>query len=82
MIGKLVSKGAKIDARNIIYTNVIKKFFIKIIEKKSRKFKNKNLTPLHYAAKFNSKEVFELLISMGANINAKDDNFQILIIIF
>ena len=32
----------------------------------------KNETPLHYAAKKNSKEIGELLISKGADINAKD----------
>ena len=32
----------------------------------------KNLTPLHYAAENDSKEMLELLISKGADINAKD----------
>ena len=32
----------------------------------------KNKTPLHYAAKNNSKEIGKLLISKGANINAID----------
>ena len=32
----------------------------------------KNKTPLHWAAKNNSKEIGELLISKGADINAKD----------
>ena len=31
-----------------------------------------NQTPLHYAAWNDSKEIGELLISKGANINAKD----------
>ena len=31
-----------------------------------------HLTPLHYSASANSQEVGELLISKGANINAKD----------
>ena len=31
----------------------------------------KNWTPLHSAAKNNSKEIGELLISKGADINAK-----------
>ena len=38
----------------------------------------KNRTPLHYAAKHNSKEIGELLISRGADINAKDIIFQII----
>ena len=28
------------------------------------------MTPLHYAAKYNSKEMFELIISKGADIQA------------
>ena len=31
-----------------------------------------NWTPLHWAAYNNSKEIVELLISKGADINAKD----------
>ena len=30
------------------------------------------MTPLHYAAEKNSKEIGELLISKGADINAED----------
>ena len=30
------------------------------------------MTPLHYAARDNSKEIGEILISKGADINAKD----------
>ena len=36
----------------------------------------KNQTPLHYAAKINSKEIGEVLISKGADINAKDIIYQ------
>ena len=32
----------------------------------------KNQTPLHYAMDENSKEIIEILISKGADINAKD----------
>ena len=32
----------------------------------------KNRTPLHYAAMNNSKEIGELLISKGANVNPID----------
>ena len=33
------------------------------------------MAPIHYAAETNSKEMLELLISKGANINIKDLNF-------
>ena len=33
----------------------------------------KKMTPLHVAVKYNSKEMFELLISKGADIHAKKD---------
>ena len=36
----------------------------------------KNRTPLHIAAWNNSKEIGELLISKGADINAKNENYQ------
>ena len=42
----------------------------------------KNQTPLHYAAQNNSKEIGELLISKGADINAKDINYQNIRILF
>ena len=41
-----------------------------------------NKTPLHYAAENNSKEIGEVLISKGADINAKDINYQNIIILF
>ena len=37
----------------------------------------KNWTALHFAAEKNSKEMGELLIRKGANINAKDIIYQI-----
>ena len=41
----------------------------------------KNYTPLHFAAEKNSKEIGEILISKGADINAKDINYQNMIIV-
>ena len=38
----------------------------------------KNRTPLHIAAKKNSKEIGEILISKGANINVRDIIIKIL----
>ena len=51
--------------------NIAILFSINGIYDKEKKFFNKNRTPLHYAAENNSKEVFELLISKGADIDAK-----------
>ena len=42
----------------------------------------KNETPLHIAANNNSKEIVEILISKGAEINAKNTIYQIMIILF
>ena len=42
----------------------------------------KNWTPLHSAAVFNSKEMLELLISKGADINAIDIIYLNMIILF
>ena len=42
----------------------------------------KNRTPLHWAAIYNSKEIGEILISKGADINAKDINYQNIRILF
>ena len=40
------------------------------------------MTPLHYAAEYNSKEIGELLISKGAHINAIDIIYLSIIILF
>ena len=40
----------------------------------------KNKTPLHYALENNSKKIAEILISKGADINAKDINYQNMIL--
>ena len=42
----------------------------------------KNKTPLHYAIKNDSKEMLELLISKGADVNAIDIIFRIMKILF
>ena len=42
----------------------------------------KNWTPLHSAAMNNSKEIGEILISNGADINSKDIKYQNIKILF
>ena len=41
-----------------------------------------NVTPLHFAAVKNLKEMGELFISKGADINARDIIYQNIIILF
>ena len=41
-----------------------------------------NRTPLHIAAENNSKDMLEILILKGADINAGDINYQNKIILF
>ena len=65
----LITKGADITVKDIIY-QILEIFFkIKVIEKRSRALNHMKCVPLHYAAMNNSKEVGEILISKGANIN-------------
>ena len=47
-----------------------------------KKLNKKNITPLHYAIEKNSKEMIELLVSKGADINAKDIIFLNSVILF
>ena len=42
----------------------------------------KNKTPLYYTAEDNSKEIGKILISKGADINAKDIIYLKIIILF
>ena len=44
---------------------------------KERNLNKNNYTPLHYAAENDSIKIGELLISKGADINAKDIIYQI-----
>ena len=46
---------------------------------KERNLNKKNETPLHEAARHDSIIIGELLISKGADINAKDIIYQIMI---
>ena len=69
----LISKGADINAKNIIHINLIIIFFIKKILNELRKVNKKNETPLHVAVVYDSIEIIDILISKGADINAKNN---------
>ena len=47
-----------------------------------RKLYNLNITSLHYAVENHSKEMIEILISKGADINAKDIVYLKIIMLF
>ena len=72
MLELLISKGADIHAKDIIYLNILQSFLIIMNEIKERNLPLNNETPLHIALEKNSKEMFELLITKGVDINAKD----------
>ena len=72
----LISKGADINATDIIYQRIIIIFLIRIIYNKLRKLNQKNLTPLHIAAKNNAPELGESMILKGAYLNVKDIHYQ------
>ena len=46
------------------------------IEINKRNLNSNNRTPLHYAANNDSNKIGEILISKGADINAKDIIYQ------
>ena len=50
-----------------------------IVEIKERNLNKNNNTPLHFATIYDSIKIGELLISKGADINAKDIIYQITI---
>ena len=49
---------------------------------KEKNLNKNNKTPLHYTAKKDSIKIEELLISKGADINAKDIIYQIILNLF
>ena len=68
----LISKGADINAKDIIYQKTKLSFLIMIIQFKERNLNQNNWTPLHIAADNDSIKMGELLISKGSDINARD----------
>ena len=77
----LISKGADINAKDIIYQYIIVLLLIKMKQIKERNLNKKNYTPLHIAAEKDSNKMGEILISKGADINAKTIIYQIIAII-
>ena len=74
----LIRKGADIKTEDIFWEIImIKQIFI-MESKRWRKFNKTNRTPLHYAAENNSVEIGDILISKGADVNAKDIIYQVL----
>ena len=74
----LISKGADVNAIDIIYQIMIKSFLIIMKQIKERNLNKNNWTPLHIAAENDSNKIGELLISKGADINAIDIIYQII----
>ena len=66
--------------KTFIIKNIINKIEIKIIYNKEKIFMKKKWTPLHMAAFMNSKEIGQILISLGAKINEKTTNSFILLL--
>ena len=67
----LISKGADINAIDIIYQIIAKSFLIIMKQIKEKYLNKNNETPLHFAAQYDSNKIGELFISKGADINAK-----------
>ena len=82
MLEILISKGADVNAKGINHQNIKLEFLIKILLNQWRKLNKKNKTPLHITAFKNSKEIGELLISKGADINAIDNIYRDIKILF
>ena len=78
----LISKGADINAIDVKNQFIISLYLITIVKHYLRKLKLRYFAPIHYATENNSKEMLELLISKGADINATDVKFQKFIVIF
>ena len=68
----LITKGANINAENIIYPIIELFFIINGIFDGKKNFNHNNKTPLHYAVEYNSKEIVELLLSKGAIFEEED----------
>ena len=77
----LISKGADINAKDIIHQNMNVLLLIINNQNKERNLNKNNQTPLHHAAEKDSDKMGEILISKGADINAKDIIHQNIIVL-
>ena len=68
----LISKGADINAKDIIHQYMNLSFLIMEKQINERNFNRNKKTPLYFVAMKDSIKMGELLISKGADINAKD----------
>ena len=75
----LISKGADINAKDIIHQYINSSFLIIMKQIKERNLNKNNKTPLHWAASNDSVRMGELLISKGADINARSIIHQYII---
>ena len=68
----LILKGADINAKDIDHLKMRVLLWIKVIYYIERKFIKNNWAPLHYAAYENSKDIGDILIAKGAEVDVKD----------
>ena len=72
----LISKGADVNAKDIIDQNSKSSFLIMTFQFKEKNLNQNNWAPLHWATINDSIKMGELLIAKGADINAKDIIYQ------
>ena len=70
------------NIKSIMHPNILLLFSMKRILNRERKYHHKNEMPIHYTIDNNSRDMLELLISKGADINAKDIVYHIINVIF
>ena len=78
----LIDKGADINLKDILYQRIKILSLIKRISNKLRNLNPKNKSPLHIVIDRSLNEIGEILISKGADLNAKDALYQSLILFF
>ena len=79
MVELLILKGANINKKDLFLSNYEKSFLIIGKQIKERNLNKNNRTPLSITAYNDSIKIGELLISKGADINAKNIIYQIIL---